>query len=123
LLQPIEASEEARERVRIILLTLTGQWSVKEGMQRLGISRTRFQDLRRRMLGGAVEMLEPGLPGRPPKRVAQEEPSIRSLRRELLELMRELRIARTRLELLESPAADAVRERTRSVASRKKRRS
>ena len=52
------ASEMARERAKVMLLTLGGGWSVHDGLARLGVSRTRFQDLRRTMLRAAVSALE-----------------------------------------------------------------
>ncbi len=40
-----QASGQARERAKVILLTLGRDVSVREGCERLRISRTRFQDL------------------------------------------------------------------------------
>ena len=119
LLRPIKASEVARERAKIVLLTLAGHWSVKDALERLSISRTRFQDLRRRMLESALLALEPGPVGRPPKRRAVEDPEVRALRRQVTELTHELRMVRTSLELSESPAAEAVRRRVRQVLLKK----
>ena len=122
LLHPIEASELARERLKVVLLTLSGQWRVTDALDRLGISRTRFQDLRRRMLEGALSALEPGLRGRPPKPRARKHERVLRLERENEALRHELRLVRTSLELSASPAAEAVRERVRHVLEHKRRR-
>ena len=118
LLRPIRASDVARERVRVILLTLSGQWSVAEGMERLAISRSRFQSLRRRMLGAALRALEPGLRGRParPRRARSEE--LKHLHAENEGLRLELRMVRTSLELSEGPVGAAVRRRLREKLER-----
>ncbi len=122
LLAPIPASEQARERAKAVLLTLSGQWSVKQALARLSISRTRFQDLRRRMLCGALEALEPRPLGRPSKPVAEEDEQLVRLRHKVESLGHELRLVRTSLELSESPAAEAVRRRVRHVLETKRRR-
>jgi len=111
LLQPMEASEEARERVKVMLLTLAGQWSVQDGLDRLGLSRTRFQTLRRRMLQGALVALEPGAAGRPRSVAPPEDARVHVLRCELNHLKRELRLARVSLEIAEGPVAAAVQRR------------
>ncbi len=68
LVERTEASPEARERTKVILLTLARHWSVQDGCAHLGVKRTRFQDLRRRMLCGATRALEEGAAGRPRRR-------------------------------------------------------
>ena len=118
LLRPIEASEVARERVRIILLTLGGPWRVKDALARLLISRTRFQDLRRRMLEGALAALEPRPRGRPPKARESKVPEVARLESENAALRLDLRMAHTSLELSEGPAGRAVRRRLQARVER-----
>ena len=111
LLQPMEASEAARERVKVMLLTLAGQWSVKDGLDWLGLSRTRFQVLRGRMLEGALAALEPGAAGRPRSEPTPEDERVCALRLEVKALRYELQLVRASLEIAEGPAAEAVRRR------------
>lgn len=118
LLRPILASEVARERVRVILLTLAGQWSVADGMERLRISRSRFQGLRRRMLGAALRALEPGVRGRPARQREARRGEVLRLHEENEALRLELRMVQTSLELSEGPAGAAVRERLRAKLER-----
>ena len=120
LLVPIRASDVARERVRVVLLTLAGPWSVADALERMSISRTRFQDLRRRMLEGALAALEPRPRGRPAKARA-----VRTAREERLEaenaaLKLELRMARTSLALSDGPAGAAVRRRLWALLERRR---
>jgi hypothetical protein len=111
LVEAIEASEAARERAKVLLLTLAGQWSVQQGCERLGLSRTRLQDLRRRMLEAAVGSLEGGAAGRPPHRKPREEECIGRLQAELASLTHELRVSRAQLDLYESGVGAVVRRR------------
>ena len=109
LLLAIEASDLARERMKVMLLTLGGGWSVKDGMERLSLSRTRFQLLRRRMLEGALVALEAGPTGRPRLAVSSESEAVVKLKARVSELTQEVKVLRTQLELSESPAGEAVR--------------
>jgi len=120
LLVPIEASEMARERLKAVLLTLSGAWSVADALNRLLISRTRFQDLRRQMLEGALAALEPGPRGRPAKVRAHASPEVARLEAENASLQLELRMAQTSLELSEGPAGAAVRRRLRAKWGRRR---
>lgn len=102
----IEASETARERTKVMLLTICGDWSVRDGFERLGMGRTQFQKLRRRMLEGAVRALEPGLAGRPRARVRRREDS-----GEKQALEHTLRIARAQVDILDSGLGEVPRVR------------
>jgi hypothetical protein len=108
LVDRIPASPDARERTKVMLLTLSGPWSVRDGYECLGIGRTRFQDLRRRMIESAVQALERGPAGRPqrrPKGVCRER---RELRRRVVALEHELRRTQTALDIARSGAGTAV---------------
>ena len=107
----IRASEEARERTKVMLLTLAGQWTVQDGCERLRIGRTRFQDLRREMLVAAVAVFERGAPGRPGRRPKAAPGRIRALEQELDALQRRNRCLRTQLELEQLGLGDAIRSR------------
>lgn len=111
-------SPQARRRVRTILLTLTGHWSVHEGYAHLGVSRTRFQDLRRKMLAGAGEALEERPAGRPRRRAALDAEEADLLRGQVTELRRELRRVRAELDLARGGAATAIQQRLFAKAVR-----
>jgi hypothetical protein len=96
-----QASRQARERAKVILLTLTRDVSVREGCERLGLSRTRFQDLRTRLLQGAVLALE-GAPLGRPRKAHGGDTEAEALRRRIVSLERSLVHERVRVELAEA---------------------
>ncbi len=108
LVQAIEASPQARERAKVILLTLAQKWSVQAGCRWLRVGRTRFQDLRQRMLGAAVAALEERAAGRPRSEVARTCRRLSTLRRRLVELEQELRRSQAELDVARSEAGAAV---------------
>jgi hypothetical protein len=108
LVDAIRASPDARERTKVMLLTLSGPWSVRDGCARLGIGRTRFQDLRRRMIEGAVQALERGPAGRPQRRANDACPESLELRRRVVEIEHELRRTQAELDIARSGAGTAV---------------
>ena len=118
LVERTEASPEARERTKVILLTLARHWSVQDGCARLGVGRTRFQDLRRRMLRGAARALEEGAAGRPRRHEDRAYGETRGLRRRIAELERELRRSEAELDIARSEAGRAVERRLAAKAVR-----
>jgi len=108
LVDTIEASPQARERAKVILSTLARKWSVQAGCRWLRVGRTRFQDLRQRMLGAAVAALEERAAGRPRSPVERTCRNLSTLRRRLVELEQELRRTQAELDIARSEAAVAV---------------
>jgi len=111
LVERVTASRTARERVKVMLLTLAGQWSVSEGCERLGIGRTRFQDLRRRFLRAGADALEGGVAGRPrgPGSASSGHGSV--LREEVSRLRHRLQVVRTQVDIFDSGLGEAPRVR------------
>jgi len=105
------ASRDARERTKVILLTRARESSVQTGYERLGMGRTRFQDLRRRMIEGAVQALEERPAGRPRRRRERDGSELQELRGRLVELEQELLRTRAELDVARSGAAAAVQAR------------
>ena len=108
LVESIEASPQARERAQVILRTLARKCSVQAGCRSLGVGRTRFQDLRQRMLGAAIAALEERPAGRPRSRVQQTCRQLLTVRRRLAELEQELRRTQAELDIARSEAGGAV---------------
>lgn len=102
------ASPQARERAKVILLTLAQKWSVQAGCRWLGVGRTRFQDLRQRMLAAAAAALEERAAGRPRRQVQRTCRQLSTLRRRLAELEQELRRTQAELDVARSEAGPAV---------------
>ncbi len=119
LVDTIEASPQARERAQVILLTLSRKCSVQTGCRRLGVGRTRFQDLRQRMLGAAVGALEERAAGRPRNQVERTCRNLSTLRRRLRGLEHELRRTQAELDIARSEAAAAVTARLAAKGDRR----
>jgi hypothetical protein len=95
----LEGSAPAKERLKVILETLTGQCRMQEACARLGLSEPRVQQLRQQMLAGALASLEPGQAGRPARVLSEAEQRVRELEAELAALLVEQRAAQVREEI------------------------
>jgi transposase-like protein len=93
----LPGDDAAKERLRTVLATLTGDLTVPEACRQLSISETRFHDLRRTALEAMLEGLTPKPPGRP--RAPAEDEEVTKLRQENAWLTEELEIARVRTEI------------------------
>ena len=94
----LPGTAEDRERLRVILLTLSGALSVSEACARLSLSETRFAALRTAALSGALAALAPRPAGRP--RTREEEPDeVATLREQVRDLRLELACAGVKTEI------------------------
>ena len=103
----VEASEEARTRLKVLLETITGEKSMEAACQALGIRKTHLFTLRTRVLKAAAAALEPGPVGRPPQAARPEAAGpqaarIAELEAQVQQLHVELEASRVRLELAEA---------------------
>lgn len=98
----LEGSDTARERLRRIVETLTGQASVVEVCAELGIGESRFHQLRSDALQAALGRLEPRAAGRPATPVSPTDARVAELESQLRELKWELQAAQIRLELAQA---------------------
>jgi transposase-like protein len=88
---------EEKERLKVILETLTGDLPVPEACRRLSISESRFHELRQQALTGMLSGLAPRAPGRPP---AEREPDqVQELKAQVRFLEQELQISRVQTEI------------------------
>lgn len=76
--------ESSKQRLRVILASLTGVMTVEEACRELGVGEARFHVLRREALEGALSAMAPKRTGRPPA----AEPSAEA--RQLTELQQEI---------------------------------
>ncbi len=95
--QHLHGSAQAKERLRVILETMMGQWRVGEACDRLGICEQRFRQLRAELLQAALERLEARPAGRP-RRVEEPEDTA-GLRQQLAAMQLELHVAQVREEI------------------------
>jgi transposase len=95
----LAGSEQAKERLQVVLETLAGTCRVQEACQRLGVSAPRFHQLRQQMLEAALERLEPRPAGRKPVPLSPEQERLAALADELAAKGVELRAAQARAEI------------------------
>ena len=100
IVQGLKGSDHAKERLRTIMQTLTGELTVQEAQKQLGIGHTAFHQLREKAFQIALEGLEPGHAGRPRRPTeTQEEKRIQELEAELLEMRIDLEASRIKEEI------------------------
>jgi transposase-like protein len=99
LAETLDGSEPAKRKLRIILETVTGERTVEEACDALGIGAAAFHKLRSRTFQDAVQSLEPRPVGRPRKEDPQEADEIEALKAEIWQLKFDLQAARIREEI------------------------
>lgn len=102
LVEHLDGSTNAKERLELILATIAGRVSVVAAAERLGISEAMFYRLRTRVLQGCLEELEPKPLGRPPQLPSAEEVRSDELTARVMELERELAAQTVRAELAQT---------------------
>jgi Helix-turn-helix domain len=96
--ESLPGSEQAKQRLRVILETMTGAYGVAEACRRLDISEQRFYQLRAELLQAAIERLEPRPAGRP-RQDAEAGIDVGALQARVTELETELQAAQLRQEI------------------------
>jgi hypothetical protein len=102
LAERVSGSEQARQRLKVLLETITAERSMDAACQALSIHKTRLFTLRARMLEAAAAALEPGPVGRPPQTVDPQAAQIAELETRIKQLEVELQASRLRGELAEA---------------------
>jgi hypothetical protein len=100
----LDGSWRAKQRLRAILKTLSGEWTVPQACASVGVQAAQFHTLRHAWLQDALQLLEPKPVGRPPQVRAPAEDAA-SARIEQLE--RDLALATARREVAEVLALSA----------------
>jgi hypothetical protein len=121
----LAASEQAKERVKVILETLLGKCRGQEACARLSISQQRFQQLRVKFLQGALATQELKPAGRKPRRRTPAEQRIAELEAQVAELQIAVRTAQTREEIaliLPQVGQEAAEKKTPVAKGRQRRR-
>ena len=101
LVEHLEGSERAKTRLKAILETLSGQRSIPEVCEELGIHESMFHRVRSEVLQTALDRLEPRPLGRPPQQLLPQDLRVAQLEAENLHLCMELKAAEVRRELAE----------------------
>ncbi|MHC4781053.1 MAG: hypothetical protein ACYTFG_20970 [Planctomycetota bacterium] len=127
LVDRLTGSEEAKRRVKTVLQTISGTLPVKEACAILGVSESRFHQIREEILHNAVTSQEPQPKGRPPDRAAvpgevlAEVEGLRA-RNEALEEALKRETVRADLGEIMSSSGSAVLEKKISAEGRQARR-
>jgi hypothetical protein len=99
LVDRLAGSEQARERVKVVLQTMTGELRVQEACKQLDLSEQRFDELRLEAIQAAIASLEPKPAGRPPRTTTIDAAEADQLRQRVAKLEAELAVATVRAEL------------------------
>jgi hypothetical protein len=76
---------------------------VDEAYEELGVGPTQFANLRKQVLQGALDALEPRPVGRPRRASQMTDDEVEAMQERIVELERDAKILRTRLELAVLP--------------------
>jgi len=101
LVERLEGSERAKERLETILETISGRLTIEQACRRLGIHATRFHALRDEALEASLERLEPKAAGRPPHVETEEMRRCAELEDQVDRLQVELQLAETRGQIVQ----------------------
>jgi hypothetical protein len=101
LVEHLDGSERAKARLKAILQTLSGERSIPEVCEELGIQESMFHRVRSEVLQTALGRLEPRPLGRPPSLPSADDRRVTELEEEVLRLETELKAAEVRRELAE----------------------
>lgn len=99
LVEQFDADPHTKERLKVLLQTITGELSVPDACRKLGISPARFFEVRTTMLRAALESIEPKPLGRPAQKPDPESQRIRELEQQNLDLRVHLAAAQLREEI------------------------
>jgi hypothetical protein len=95
----LEGTREAKERLKVLLETLTGDCRVQEACDWLGIKEARFDQVRIEILQAALSAAERRSAGRPARAPSPAEDENQKLRERIAQLEADLQTALIRAEL------------------------
>jgi hypothetical protein len=99
LVQHLEGSKQAKQRLEVILKTITGELTIDAACQHLGIQVARLHELRTEVLEAALARLEPRPMGRPRRVPSAEGLRCEELQGRVEELEAQLQIAEVQQQL------------------------
>jgi hypothetical protein len=118
LAQHLEGSSLAKQRLEGILATITGELSIPEACQQLGISEARLYQLRTEVLEAALSCLEPRPAGRPPRVESAESQQVAQLKGQLEDAQWELKAVEVRAVVAEAMPNVSNREEVKKTNDR-----
>lgn len=94
-----DGSEQAQQRLKVVLATLGGSMTIEQACSTLGIGRSAFHKLRSRFLARAPDLLEPRPRGRRRHVPGEADRRIAQLQREIVQLKLDLKAQQIREEI------------------------
>jgi len=94
-----DGSKQSKLRTQVVLQTISGELTVNDALEILGIQRAHFAKLRLRALQGAVDALEPGRPGRRRRHDAEIDQRAVELASKIAQLEKQLQLERARADI------------------------
>ena len=95
----LEGTPEAKKRMKTILETLTGERTIQDACELLGIAPARFHEIRKEALQAACAAIEAKPAGRPPSPEPVVDPRVKDLEDEVKQLKLELRASNVREQI------------------------
>ena len=95
----LEGPDEVKERLRVLLATITGEMTIEEASAALGVGPSRVHEMRREALQGALAGLTPGRAGRPGKEPDPAGEEVKRLEAKISDLETDLQAALVRTEI------------------------
>lgn len=108
LIDRLSGDKESKARLKAFLETMTGECTVPEVCEKLGIKQSRFFVLRNVWLEEALGLLDPKPAGRP-RKAPPEEPRVVELEQRLHKLEQQLMAAELRARLAEAKTVKPAR--------------
>ena len=99
LVDKLEMTEETKLRLKAILETIAGTKTVEQACAQLGVSESRFHELKATAIASAAMGLEPAPRGRPRKAEDSAQGEVEALKVRVKELEHELIFSKTRTVL------------------------
>lgn len=99
LVESLTGPEELKARLRVILATLAGELTIAQACEQLQVGESRFHELRKQALEGALKAIEPGQAGRPGQHLTPEQVKLQEMQKQLDQLELELRASKAETEV------------------------
>jgi hypothetical protein len=96
----LEGPEEAKQRLKVILETISGERTIADAAAAIGVGLARFHELRNQVLQAALAALEPKPAGRPRSEApADADPKLAELEAQVRELTLEIKASNVREQI------------------------
>ena len=94
-----DGSEQAQQRLKVVLATLGGSMTIEQACSALGIGRSAFHKLRSQFLARAPDLLEPRPRGRRRRVPTEADQRLAQLQQEIVQLKLDLKAQQVREEI------------------------